>query len=54
MLVTIINSGSDGNCTIIKDIEGNELMMDCGIDYEKIITNINFPKLNAICLSHYH
>lgn len=54
MLVRIINSGSDGNCTILKDSNDNELMLDCGLPYEIIASQCNLRKLTAVMLSHYH
>lgn len=54
MLVKILNSGSDGNCCVVKDCNQNQLLLDCGLGYEKIISNINLSKLNAVCLSHLH
>jgi phosphoribosyl 1,2-cyclic phosphodiesterase len=54
MKLHIIHSGSDGNCSILADNKGNQLMLDCGIDYEKIVANINFSKLDAILTTHFH
>ena len=54
MLVRIINSGSDGNCTILKDSNDNELMLDCGLPYEIIASQCNLRKLNAVIATHAH
>nr|DAT76317.1 MAG TPA: Putative beta-lactamase-like family [Caudoviricetes sp.] len=54
MLMRIINSGSDGNCTILKDGNENELMLDCGLPYETIASNCDLRKLTAVMLSHCH
>lgn len=54
MLVRIINSGSDGNCTILKDSKENELMLDCGLSYEIIASQCNLRKLDAVIASHIH
>lgn len=54
MIVDVLNSGSDGNCTIITDSANNQIMLDCGINYENIIGKINIPTLNAILVSHFH
>lgn len=54
MLVRIINSGSEGNCTILKDSKENELMLDCGLPYETIASQCNLRKLNAVLGTHSH
>lgn len=54
MNVKIINSGSNGNCTILQDINGNQILLDCGLSYETIINNVKFSNVNFILLSHYH
>lgn len=54
MNVKIINSGSNGNCSILEDINGNQILLDCGLSYETIINNINYQKLNCVLVSHFH
>lgn len=54
MKLYIIHSGSDGNCCILTDSQGNQLMLDCGLKKEKIITYVNFMRLNAILVTHSH
>ena len=54
MIAKIINSGSDGNCCIIKDNEENTIILDCGIIYNRIASEINLSKLDFICISHFH
>lgn len=44
----IINTGSDGNCTIIDE----EIMIDCGVSYSKLAPYIN--KVKLIILTHIH
>lgn len=44
----IINTGSDGNCTIIDE----EIMIDCGVSYTKLAPYIN--KVKLIILTHIH
>lgn len=48
MRYSIINSGSDGNCTIVNDI----IAIDCGISYKKLIPYIKNLKL--VFISHIH
>lgn len=54
MKIKIINSGSDGNCCIVKDINENSIILDCGIIYNRIASEINLSKLDFICISHFH
>lgn len=54
MKINIINSGSDGNCTVLTDRAGNQILLDCGLPYEVIVPNINMAKLNFILISHLH
>ena len=49
-----MDSGSQGNCAIIKDTSGNQIILDCGIKYEKIITNVDFDKSICCLVSHEH
>ena len=44
----IINSGSDGNCTIINDV----IAIDCGVSYKKLKDYIN--ELKIVLLTHIH
>ena len=48
MTYKIINTGSDGNCTIIDE----EIMIDCGVSYAKLAPYIN--KIKLIMLTHIH
>lgn len=50
----VLGSGSDGNCIILTDNNGNELMLDCGLRYEIIASKCNLQKLNAILCTHHH
>lgn len=54
MNVRILNSGSDGNCTILTDNKNNQLICDCGLNYKKIFPFLHLELLDAICLSHIH
>lgn len=48
MKYKIINTGSDGNCTIINDI----IAIDMGISYKRLLPYIN--KLKLVFISHCH
>ena len=54
MRVEVLASGSSGNCYVITDNLGNQLLLECGIKYEKIIPHLNFEKLDFILVSHSH
>lgn len=54
MEVRIIQSGSDGNCTIVKDCQGEELMLDCGLPYDTIVKGCDMGRVNAIFATHHH
>lgn len=54
MELNIIHSDSDGNCCVLTDKNGNQLLLDCGLDFEQIIPHINFNKLDALMLTHSH
>lgn len=54
MQIKILASGSSGNCAILRDINGNQILLDCGIKFDKITTEINWAT-NLFCLiSHKH
>lgn len=48
MTYKIINSGSDGNCTIVNDI----IAIDCGVSYKRLAPYRNNLKL--VFISHIH
>lgn len=54
MKAKIINSGSDGNCTVLTDSIGNQIMLDCGLPYKVIVPNINMARLDALFITHAH
>ena len=54
MLLDVLASGSLGNCYILTDKSGSQLMIECGIKYEKIVPHIDFEKLDCLLLTHGH
>lgn len=54
MEMNILKSGSSGNCIVLTDIKGNQILLDCGIKYSLIVPHIDFANLNFICMSHCH
>lgn len=54
MIIDILGSSSSGNCYVLTDNNGNQILLECGIKYEKIVPHIDFEKLDCLLLSHYH
>lgn len=54
MNIRILNSGSDGNCSILTDCEGNQLMFDCGVPYNDIAKNVSMILIDGILITHAH
>lgn len=54
MKIKIINSGSNGNSTIVSDSTGNCIVLDCGLSYETIVANTNMSKLDFAIVTHTH
>lgn len=54
MQLLIINSGSDGNCCILTDSNGDQILLDCGLPYNQIMRYARFPKINCVLVSHMH
>lgn len=54
MIIDILGSNSSGNSYIIRDIHGNQLLLECGLKYETIIPHLDFERLDCLLLSHYH
>lgn len=48
MTYKIINSGSDGNATVLEDM----ILLDCGVSYKKIKPYVD--KLKIVLLTHIH
>lgn len=56
MTLDILATGSSGNCYILTDSDGQVLILDVGIKFERIMNGIDF-KLNnieGICVTHEH
>ena len=54
MNIKVLGSGSLGNAYIFTDNFQNQLLLECGIKYEKIIPHLDFEKLNCVLISHCH
>ena len=56
MTLTIIATGSRGNCYALEDSEGRKLLLDAGISYKSILRGIGYNTLGiqGICVTHTH
>lgn len=54
MILNIINSGSDGNCCVLTDSKGHQIILDCGLPYNQIIEHTDFQKIDFVLTSHVH
>ncbi|SMG31901.1 MBL fold metallo-hydrolase [Sphingobacterium psychroaquaticum] len=56
MRLHIINSNSDGNCYLFTDNEGNTLIVECGVRFEKIKQALNFDLSRVVgsLVTHEH
>lgn len=56
MNLHIINSNSNGNCYILKDSKGKMLLLECGVQIQKIKEAVNFDLQNIVgcILTHSH
>lgn len=54
MVIDILGSNSSGNSYILTDIEGNQLLLEAGLKYEKISPFVDFEKLDCLLISHNH
>ena len=56
MKLTVINSGSKGNCYLLESSTGQILMIECGVRFQEIQRSVSF-RLNSIVgcvLTHEH
>lgn len=54
MELNILDSGSLGNCCILKDSLGNQLMIDCGIKYSRIVPQVDWDRPITCLITHKH
>lgn len=52
MTIEILASGSSGNAYVLEDIEGNQLLLECGIKFQEICKHIDFERLDCVVISH--
>lgn len=49
----VFGSSSKGNCYLLEN-NNTKILLDCGVDYKKIIDNINTMELDGIVITHFH
>ena len=55
MKLKVINSGSNGNCYVLKPKKGPSLMLECGVTIKQIKQSLNYDLDIAACiLTHEH
>lgn len=54
MKMKVLGSGSDGNCIILTDDTGHQIMLDCGLKSNIIVPNVEFNMLDCILITHAH
>lgn len=54
MKLKVLSTGSSGNCYILTADNGRQLILDCGIKYEKIILDCDFEKVDGCIMTHKH
>ena len=52
MLIRVIGSSSAGNCYIITNDNGNQLILECGLKIENISRFVDYNKVQCCCYSH--
>lgn len=53
LALKILGSSSRGNCFVLND-NSEQLMLDCGLSYNKIYNNFDKEKLLGVLISHQH
>lgn len=54
MQIKILASGSNGNCAILRDNDGNQIILDCGVGFDKITVELEWGKPISCLISHKH
>jgi len=54
MLLKILGSSSAGNQYVLENNNGNQLLIECGLKYDKVAKYINFSKAQGLIISHAH
>ena len=56
MILKVLSSGSKGNCYILRDSEGRQLVLDVGIPFKKILCGLDYDLMSVVgvCVTHSH
>ncbi|WP_138481673.1 MBL fold metallo-hydrolase [Dyadobacter bucti] len=56
MRLTVINSGSSGNCYLLESSTGEILMVECGVRFQQVLQAVGFKvnKIVGCALTHNH
>ena len=56
MKLTVINSGSSGNCYLLEDSKGKILMIECGVRFKEVLKAVSFSVKSIVgcIISHEH
>ena len=53
LTLQVLGSSSKGNCYVLTNND-TSIMLDCGVDSDKILNNIDINKINGIIITHCH
>lgn len=53
LLLDVLGSSSKGNCYVLKNND-TTILLDCGVDYKKIIESVDIKKVKGIIITHSH
>lgn len=56
MLISVLATGSKGNCTVLENKDGELLLLDAGIDIKQIKQGVNFRvgDIAGCLITHRH
>ena len=54
MFLRVLGSSSAGNQYVLENNNGNQLLIECGLRYDKVANHINFSKVQGLIISHAH
>ena len=54
MQIKILASGSTGNCSVLRDKDGNQIILDCGVKFDKVTVELDWSKPISCLISHKH
>ena len=51
--LNVLGSSSKGNCYILENND-TKLMLDCGVDYQKVLNEIKVDEIDGVLITHCH